>query len=136
MSRTGDDSRDLERALRLLGPLEARIMRTVWSGGIGQPFGVRDMLAHLPGLAYTTVMTTLNRLADKGLLVAEAVPGQRAHAYRAAGRPAAFLGVAGSRAVDELIDRYGDAALAAFATRLEGLSPDQLRRLERLGRGS
>src|SRR5918992_541463 len=131
MSTTEGHLEDLRRALALLGPLEARIMRTVWSGGIGQPFVVREMLAHLPGLAYTTIMTTLNRLTDKGLLVAEAVPGQRAHAYRAAGRPAAFLGAAGSRAVDELIDRYGDAALAAFAARLEGLSPDQLRRLER-----
>ena len=51
MATTGDDSRDLERALRLLGPLEARVMRTVWSGGIGQPFVVREMLVHLPGLA-------------------------------------------------------------------------------------
>ena len=135
MATTDDDPQDFERALRLLGPLEARIMRTVWSGAVGQPFVVRDMLAHLPGLAYTTVMTTLNRLADKGLLVAEAVPGRRAHAYRAAGRPADFLGAAGARAVEELVERYGDAALAAFVARLEGLSPDQRRRLERLGGG-
>ena len=134
MSMTEDDTDDLGRALAVLGPLEARIMRTVWTGGIGQPFVVRDMLAYFPELAYTTVMTTLNRLADKGLLVAEAVPGQRAHAYRAAGRPADFLEAVSAQAVKELVERYGDVALAAFAAQLDGLSDEQRRRLERLGR--
>jgi predicted transcriptional regulator len=134
MSTTHDQSQALERALRLLGPLEARIMRTVWTGGIGEPFVVREMLAHLPELAYTTVMTTLNRLAEKGLLVAEAVPSQRAYAYRAASGPDAFLGAAGTRAAEELVARYGEAALAAFAAHLEALSPEERRRLERLGR--
>jgi predicted transcriptional regulator len=134
MSMTEDDTDDLGRALAVLGPLEARIMRTIWTGGIGQPFVVRDMLAYLPELAYTTVMTTLNRLADKGLLVAETMPGQRAHAYRAAGRPADFLEAVSARAVKELVERYGDVALAAFAAQLDGLSADQRRRLEKLGR--
>ena len=76
----------------------------------------------------------MHRLADKGLLVAEAVPGQRAYSYRAAGGPDAFLGAAGARAAEELVARYGDAALAAFAAQLEALSPEQRLRLERLGR--
>ncbi len=134
MSTTRDQSQALERALQLLGPLEGRIMRTVWTGGIRQPFVVREMLTYLPELAYTTVMTTLNRLAEKGLLVAEAVPSQRAYSYRAASEPDAFLGAAGTRAAEELVARYGDAALAAFAAHLEALSPEQRRRLERLGR--
>jgi len=134
MSMAEGDPDDLRRALAVLGPLEARIMRTIWTGGIGQPFVVRDMLARLPGLAYTTVMTTLSRLADKRLLVAEAAPGQRAYTYRAAGGPADFLGEVSSQAVKELVERYGDVALAAFAAQLDGLSADQRRRLERLGR--
>jgi predicted transcriptional regulator len=134
MPMTDDDPEDLRRALAALGPLEARIMRTVWAGGIGQPFVVRDMLAYLPELAYTTVMTTLNRLADKGLLMAEAIPGQRAHAYRATGRPADFLEAVSAQAVKELVERYGDVALVAFAAQLDGLTGEQRRRLERLGR--
>ncbi len=63
---------DLDRALGLLGRLEARIMRAVWTGQVPEPFAVRDVHAHMPELAYTTVMTTLRRLADKGLLVADA----------------------------------------------------------------
>lgn len=125
---------DLERAAGLLGPLEGRIMRVVWGGEVAQPFVVRDVLAHMPELAYTTVMTTLRRLADKGLLRAEQVPRQRAYAYRSAMAPAAFLAEASVREADAVVDRYGDAALAAFAARLDRLTPAQVQRLEELRR--
>ena len=123
---------DLDRALGLLGRLEARIMRAVWTGQVPQPFAVRDVHAHMPELAYTTVMTTLRRLADKGLLIADATVGKRAYDYRAAGTPEAFLAAASRREAQQVLDRYGDAALAAFAARLDALTPEQRQRLEEL----
>jgi predicted transcriptional regulator len=49
-----------------LGPLERAVMDTVWSGG---DFSVRDVQAKLVNpVAYTTVMTTLDRLFKKGLV--------------------------------------------------------------------
>jgi predicted transcriptional regulator len=49
-----------------LGPLEADVLRVLWSQGESS---VRDVLAQLDRpLAYTTVMTTLDRLFKKGLL--------------------------------------------------------------------
>jgi predicted transcriptional regulator len=122
----------LERALGLLGRLEARIMRAVWTGQVPEPFTVRDVHAHMPELAYTTVMTTLRRLADKGLVVADATVGRRAYDYQPAGTPAAFLAAASQREAQQVVDRYGDAALAAFAARLDALTPEQRRRLEEL----
>jgi len=125
---------DLERAASLLGPLEGRIMRAVWTGQAGETFVVRDVLALMPELAYTTVMTTLHRLAEKGLLAARAEPGRRAHEYRVAQSPAAYLADASDREAAGVVARYGDAALAAFAARLAGLPPEQRRRLEELAR--
>jgi len=125
---------DLERAASLLGPLEGRIMRAVWTGQAGETFVVRDVLALMPELAYTTVMTTLHRLAEKGLLAARAEPGRRAHEYRVAQAPAAYLADASEREAADVVARYGDAALAAFAARLAGLPPEQRRRLEELAR--
>jgi len=122
----------LERALGLLGRLEARIMGAVWTGQVPEPFAVRDVRAHMPELAYTTVMTTLRRLADKGLLVADATVGKRAYDYRSAGTPQAFLAAASRREAQLVLDRYGDAALAAFAARLDDLTPQQRKRLEDL----
>src|SRR5258708_39862195 len=94
--------RNLQRALRLLGPLEARIMREVWSGNVRPPFVVWDVQARMTELAYTTVMTTVVRLAEKGLLDAERVPGQRAVSYQAAGLPEAVLARASKQRVDDL----------------------------------
>jgi predicted transcriptional regulator len=120
---------DLERAVRLLGSLEGRIMRAVWSGQVPEVFVVRHVRALMPELAYTTVMTTLRRLADKGLLEVGVATGQRAHEYRSAGDPLRFLAEAGARAAAEVVDRYGEAAISAFAARL---TSEQRRRLEDL----
>jgi len=120
---------NLERALRLLGPLEARIMREVWSGEVGSPFVVWDVQARMPELAYTTVMTTVVRLGEKGLLLAERVPRRRALSYRVAGTAEDFLDKSSRERVDELVRLYGDAAFAAFSDRLDRLSEEPSRRL-------
>jgi hypothetical protein len=52
---------------RELGALEAKVMELLWASA-GET-SVRDALSRLPRpLAYTTVMTTLDRLYKKGLL--------------------------------------------------------------------
>ena len=131
----------LERAVAALGPLEGRIMRLLWTGTVTSTtagsaegeFVVRDVHQHTPELAYTTVMTTLRRLADKHLLTAEARVGSRAYTYRVATTPTDFLAAASRREADDVVARYGDAALAAFAATLGDLTPEQRRRLEELG---
>jgi len=51
---------------KALGPLESTVMDVIWSYGESDVDGVK---AHLTvPLAYTTVMTTLSRLFQKGLL--------------------------------------------------------------------
>lgn len=123
----------LERALGVLGPLEGRIMHAVWSGTVGEPFIVRDVQALMPELAYTTVMTTLNRLADKGLLAVRAVRGRRAHEYQLALDPERFLARASREHVEQVVKQFGDAAMVAFAEQLGQLSPERRRRLEEMG---
>ncbi|TAN21931.1 MAG: BlaI/MecI/CopY family transcriptional regulator [Acidobacteria bacterium] len=62
-----------------LGPLESEVMERVWQKG---DCNVRQMVERLPqALAYTTVMTTLDRLYKKGLL--ERRKHQRAFVYSA-----------------------------------------------------
>lgn len=125
------DDQALERALKVMGPLEGRIMRAVWSGLVRQPFVVRDIQNVTPELAYTTLMTTLGRLAEKGILTQQRVASQRAYAYRAAGSPSQFLAAASNEQVTKMLEQFGDAALAAFAARLDDLPPDQRERLRK-----
>jgi predicted transcriptional regulator len=124
----------LDRATRLLGPRESRIMRQIWTGVVPEEFVVRDVQRLMPELAYTTVMTVLNRLTEKGLLRVKHVRNQKAHAYRAAGTPEQFLARAGREQVEQVVERFGDVAIAAFAERLDSLSAEQLDRLKELGR--
>lgn len=122
----------MARALALLGPLEGRLMKLVWEGRVHEPFVVRDVLSLTPELAYTTVMTTLNRLADKGLLQVTKMTSRQAHKYRANGGIRDFLADSGRAEADRLVERYGDVALAAFADRLDRLSPSTREALRRL----
>lgn len=122
----------LEAAVSQLGPLEGRIMRLVWEGKVKQPFVVRTVQVLMSDLAYTTVMTTLSRLAEKGILQVMLVGGQRAYEYTAAMDPGEFLGWASRRDADAMVSRYGDLALAAFADRVAKLSPSQRQRLRKL----
>jgi predicted transcriptional regulator len=52
---------------RALGPLERTALEALWRRD-GQPTSVRGLHRDLPGLAYTTLMTTLDRLYKKGVL--------------------------------------------------------------------
>ena len=59
------DSRESTQ-LFALGPLEVQVMEVVWQAGTSN---VRDVVQLLDrSLAYTTVMTTMDRLFKKGLL--------------------------------------------------------------------
>ena len=49
-----------------LGPLETKVLEFLWEG---RAQTVRHMLPAFPELAYTTLMTTLDRLYRKGLLM-------------------------------------------------------------------
>src|SRR4051794_30749745 len=107
-------------------------MRAVWTGQPGEVFVVREIQALMPELAYTTVMTTLRRLADKGLLSSSAAAGRKAHDYRVALSPSEVLLSAGAREAAGVVARFGEAALAAFAAHLSTLTPEQRARLEGL----
>ena len=61
-----------------LGPLERRVMDALWRRG--RDARVRDLQPDFTDIAYTTLMTTLDRLHRKGLL--ERVPSGRAYSYR------------------------------------------------------
>ena len=70
MSKGNDETAvtlDLSRMpLGPLGPLEAKLMGFLW--GEGTAVIVRQVRKAFPDLAYTTLMTTLDRLHRKGLL--------------------------------------------------------------------
>jgi predicted transcriptional regulator len=63
--RLTPDSEGLEK---LLGPLEAQIMPILWQRERSTVKQVHQLLSQHRDIAYTTVMTTMSRLAGKGIL--------------------------------------------------------------------
>jgi predicted transcriptional regulator len=51
---------------RVFGPLEWRVLEALWRHAA--PAAVRDLQPAFPDMAYTTLMTTLDRLHRKGVL--------------------------------------------------------------------
>jgi predicted transcriptional regulator len=69
---------DALRSRAGLGPLEARLLELLW--GRGEAATAGELQRACPGLAYTTIMTTLDRLHRKRLLLRERAG--RAYAYQ------------------------------------------------------
>lgn len=118
-----------EAQMPTLGSLESKIMAVMWARG-GEHLLVRDVLELLSGeLAYTTVMTVMNRLYEKGLLRRRR--SGRAWAYRPASSREAFAAATMADALNVASDRR--AALLHFIADLGGDETEALRRL--LGEG-
>ena len=102
----------------VLGPLGAAVMRVVWTQGRSTVQSVLDALnaERQRRLAYTTVMTILSRLFERGLLVRE--KAGRSYVYVPANDEAAVVEAVSRRAVDDLLARFGTTALRQFAERL------------------
>lgn len=115
---------------RHLGSLEAQIMRLLWKKS---NLTVRDVVESLPRSqerAYTTIMTVMNRLYEKGLLL-RVIEG-RAYAYSPRMSEQEFLDDVTRRTVRKLIADFGDAAVAGFVGEMRERGPQDLERLRRL----
>ena len=87
-----------------LGSLERDVMALVWRRG---ELNVRDACDDLGSIvAYTTVMTTMDRLFKKGLLTRQKVG--RAFVYRASASRAEIEGAVATELVHSLLQREGE----------------------------
>jgi predicted transcriptional regulator len=93
-----------------LGELERRVMEILWSR-LGELLTARQVGDELPGYAYTTVLTVLDRLEHKGLVRRER--GGRAHRYSATASRESYVAGLMRDALGSAADR--DAALVHFA---------------------
>lgn len=101
---------DAERAAPLeafFGPLELKVLEALWDGSAEAT--VRDLQGGFRGTAYTTLMTTLDRLYKKGVL--ERSKRGRAYAYSARYTRSGLEAYLAQDAFDALLDGGSRAAL-------------------------
>ena len=112
----------------LLGPLESDVMETVWKLGDTTVRDVHEALMARRDLAYTTVMTTMARLASKGLLARDT--SGLAHRYSATVSRDEYARSTVTSVVDWLVDRFPEPAMSYFMQVVEdegAASTDELR---------
>jgi predicted transcriptional regulator len=117
-----------------LHELESQVMEVLWAAGEAP---VRTVMGALnrrarPPRAYTTYMTVMARLHQKGLLHRRR-QGKTDH-YAPAYTREQYMELRARSEVEGLVARYGDVALANFTRQLAELDPTRRRALQRLAR--
>lgn len=112
----------------LLGPLESEVMEVMWGKGEATVRQVVDVLEPRRRVAYTTVMTIMSNLVKKGLL--KSIPTGKAYLYTVALSREAFLERKAQEAVSEVLERFGDLAVARFMEAAARTNPEYLKRLQ------
>ncbi len=116
----------------LLGSLELEVMEFMWQADEATVRQVGKSINRIRPIAYTTVMTVMGHLVDKGLLT-RTMEGKRYH-YRLTQSESEFLYQASQRMIRTLVNDFGDLAVAGFLGEISKLEPDRLEQLRRLAR--
>lgn len=137
--RPVDDTPRLQDTVRLsadglakvLGDLEARVLRAVWDVGAPAPARlVHTRVAEEHAVAPLTVITVLNKLVDKHIL--ERRKERDLYHYSARMTEAEFVAHASRRVVEGILSFQPEAVAASMIDVLAERDPAQLAELERL----
>jgi predicted transcriptional regulator len=113
------------------GALELRVLEALWRRG-GE-VAVRDLRPEFPAAAYTTLMTTMDRLHRKGVLERRKIG--RAFVYRPVSSRAALESGLVTRALQPLLQGAGAEPILSFfveeVSRQDDRLLDELERLVR-----
>lgn len=117
-----------------LHELESEVMEAVWDQDEASVRAVMDALNARAEKerAYTTYMTIMRRLNEKGLLVRRREG--KTDFYRPAYSREQYADLRAQAGVDSLVEQFGDVALGHFARQMAQLDPERRRALQRLAR--
>ena len=106
----------------VLGPLETEVMGIIWQSGEVTVRQVYDeLLANRP-IAYTTVLTTMSRLAEKGFL--NRVEDQQAHRYSPLLTREGYARSTVKSVMDWLVAQFQEPTVAYLVDKLDRGDPE------------
>ena len=103
-----------------LGELEGAVLESLWNGGALSTPAVHEVVGMPRKLAYTTILTVLQRLHKKGLALRQ--EEGRSHVYSAALSREEFARKRGEGLAMSL-SALGEAGMAAFLAETERIDP-------------
>lgn len=115
---------------KLLGGLESEIMHFMWDIDQATVQHVVKLINNQRPIAYTTVMTVMGHLVDKGLLT-RTVEGKR-YRYKVAQSKEEFLSITSQNMVRSILHDFGDLAIAGFLGEISKVKPEKFEDLKNL----
>lgn len=115
--------------LTVLGELEHQVMEIVWARGCASVRDVYETLLAQRDIAYTTVMTTMNRLAKKGFLLQEKVGV--AYSYSPALSRDELASSVTETLLSSLVETFGDIVLSRAVDLVGREEPEKIAQLVR-----
>ncbi|MGB6429171.1 MAG: BlaI/MecI/CopY family transcriptional regulator [Candidatus Acidiferrales bacterium] len=112
--RVAGNAPHVRRSILELAPLELDCMNALWSAGEGTVRQIQQLMASTRPRAYTTIMTILDRLAQKGVVARQ--KSGRAYMYR----PNLTAEQARAHAVERIVDGFFEGSTQALAAQLAG----------------
>lgn len=119
----------VQKKSKVLGGLEELILEALWKRGTGTVGEVVGAISKKRDLAYTTVLTVMTRMIDKGYLSRKELPNGR-YLYRPAYSREEFYAKTSRALFSQLVRRFGSLAVAQFVDALEEVDPKQLKVLQ------
>jgi len=112
-----------------LGSLEKRIMAVLWEDQGATVREVFSIIRKSHRVAYTTVMTVMNRLVEKGLLTRS--EEGRAYSYRASQSADETARAMSRTMIKQLIRDFGPSAVVQFVNALDDIDEALVRKMKR-----
>lgn len=113
---------------RFFGPLEAKIMDTLWSGSEMTIKEVQKVLDCEKETNFNTVMTVMNRLVDKGILSKRAEG--RSSKYMPVLSRVEFIDTQSKEMTNELMDEFGNVVVSHMLDAIEEVDAELVAKLE------
>ena len=110
---------------KVLGPLETEIMQIIWQDERSTVKKVHRKLSQHRDIAYTTVMTTMSRLAEKGVLNRH--HEGLAYVYAPAITEDEFVTMVVQQVLDGLLNDYSETVIDYMADYLARRNPGELK---------
>ena len=122
--------RTSEHLGRILGTLEREVMLVLWSKpGCRTVREVVEELARKREIAYTTVLTIMNRLIEKGLLIRR--ENKQPHLYEVRYSEAEFFSRVAGKVLGRIRRDFGEVAIACFLDEADRVDRNKLKKLLR-----
>ncbi|NQX62394.1 BlaI/MecI/CopY family transcriptional regulator [Paenibacillus qinlingensis] len=117
---------------RFLGSLEVQIMEIMWTVDKVSIKDVQEILSKVTPYSFTTIMTVMNRLYDKGLLEKETLGKGRTKStlFQALSTKDDFLTEHTRDVTRGLMDEFEDYVVTHFIDAMDEVDPSLIQKLE------